>query len=141
MNSSPALSAPLSVLALALALLTPLQGLQAQTADAAHASGQNAMGFAPYTTVAGDTLEKIAGKQYTGSPLNMGLLLRHLHEANAEVLGKTSAHQRIKTGTVLRIPEHARLVQLSLAPFLPAQPDPSAAGHSPEARRRWVHYP
>jgi len=141
MNSSPALSAPLSVLALALALLTPLQGLQAQTADAAHTSGQNAMGFSPYTTVAGDTLEKIAGKQYTGSPLNMGLLLRHLQEANAEVLGKTSARQRIRTGTVLRIPEHARLVQLSLTPFLAAQPDPSHAGHSPEARRRWVHYP
>jgi Tfp pilus assembly protein FimV len=145
MNTSPALSArlpaPLSALALALVLLTPLQGLQAQTTDAAHASEHNAMGFAPYTTAAGDTLEKIASRQYAGSPLNMGLLVQHLQQANAEVLGKASARQRIKTGTVLRLPEHARLVQLSLTPFLAAQPDPSHAGHSPEARRRWVHYP
>jgi len=139
MNTLPALSA--LPLALTLALLTPLQSLQAQTADAASASSQNAIGFAPYTTMAGDTLEKIASKQYAGSPLNMGLLLRHLKEANAEVLGKTSARQRLKSGTVLRIPEHARLVQMSLAPFLPAPQDTPGSGHGPEARRRWVHYP
>jgi len=141
MNTLPALSAFPLPLALALALLTPLQGWCAQTADAAPASSQNAIGFAAYTSVAGDTLEKIASKQYAGSPLNMGLLLRHLQEANAEVLGKTSARQRLKSGTVLRIPEHARLVQMSLAPFLPAPQDTPGSGHSPEARRRWVHYP
>ncbi len=135
MNTSPALLA----LPLALALLTPLQGLQAQPTDAP-AQGHNATGFVAYTTLAGDTLEKIASKHYAGSPLNMGLLLRHLHEANAEVLGKTGPRQRLKTGTALRVPEHARIVQLSLTPFLPS-PDPAAAGHSPEARRRWVHYP
>lgn len=141
MNTLPALTVFTPPLALALALLAPLQGLCAQTADAAPASSQNAIGFAAYTTVAGDTLEKIASKQYAGSPLNMGLLLRHLQEANAEVLGKTAARQRLKTGTVLRIPEHARLVQLSLAPFVPAPQESPNTGHSPEARRRWVHYP
>jgi len=138
MNTLPALSA--LPLALTLALLTPLQGLQAQPTDAP-AQGHNATGFVAYTTLAGDTLEKIASKQYAGSPLNMGLLLRHLKEANAEVLGKTSARQRLKSGTVLRIPEHARLVQMSLAPFLPAPQDTPGSGHGPEARRRWVHYP
>ncbi len=141
MKTLPALSAHPLPLALALVLLAPLQGLQAQTAESAPASSQNAIGFVGYTSVAGDTLEKIASKQYAGSPLNMALLVRHLQEANAEVLGKTSARQRLKSGTVLRIPEHARLVQVSLAPFVPPPQDPPSTGHSPEARRRWVHYP
>ncbi len=141
MNTLPALSAFPLPLALAIALLAPLQGLQAQTADTPPPGSHNAIGFAAYTSVAGDTLEKVANKQYAGSPLNMALLLRYLQEANSEVLGKTTHRQRLKTGTVLRIPEHARLVQLSLAPFVPAPQEPPNTGHSPEARRRWVHYP
>lgn len=134
------MNTPPAVLALSFTLLSlaPLQPLQAQTQDAAALASQQG---AAYTTVAGDTLEKIAAKHYPDSPLQMVLLVRHVQEANADVLGKTSARQKLKTGTRLRIPEHARLVQQSLAPFLPVHEDPALSAQSPEARRRWVHYP
>lgn len=125
---------------LALAWLPLAHGGQAQATDTVTAPSASA---ARYTTVAGDTLEKIATRQYAGSPLQLAWLVRHLHEANAGVLGKVSPRQRLKVGMQLWVPEHTRLVQLTLAPHLPvvqeqaAKPDHQA----PETRRRWVHYP
>ncbi|MFM8863770.1 MAG: hypothetical protein ACKOFG_02395 [Limnohabitans sp.] len=135
MKPIPALSA----ICLSLLCLAPVQPLHAQTPE--NAPAPEALAAATYISAAGDTLEKIVAKQYAGSPLHTALLVRHLHEANAAVLGKTSARQRLKPGSALRIPEHARLVQQVLAAFLPPPQEPPKPDHSPEARRRWVHYP
>lgn len=125
----------LAAIGLALSLLTP--ALPVKAADEQVPKATEVF----YTTVAGDTLEKLAGKLYPGSPLQTTWLVRHLLEANTVALGKASARQKLKAGTRLHVPEHARLVQQALTPFLPAPQETAQAAYGPEARRRWVHYP
>ena len=96
----------------------------------------------PYTSRAGDTLEKIAAKHYAGSPLQHVVLAKLLLEHNAAALGPGAApKKRLKPGTALALPEHTQLLRQALAPYLGAEPATPAANHGYEARRHWVHYP
>lgn len=94
-----------------------------------------------YTTLTGDTLEKVVQKHYAGSPLQHSVLIDQVKALNAASVGKTAARQRLKTGMTLQMPAHEVVVQRALSPYLPTEPQALAADNGPQARKRWVHYP
>lgn len=93
---------------------------------------------ATYTTRAGDTLEKIATRQYPSSPLQAQVLAQVLAQANATAVGTAAPRKRLKTGTVLDVPSHEAVVRQVFAPYFHQT---NAQASNPEARRNWVHYP
>ena len=93
---------------------------------------------ATYTTRAGDTLEKIATRQYPSSPLQAQVLAQVLAQTNAAAVGGTAPRKRLKAGMVLDVPSHETVVRQVFAPYVHQA---NAHASSPEARRNWVHYP
>ncbi len=112
-----------------------LGGLASHTATCA--ASDSAPTAPTYTTRAGDTLEKIATRQYPSSPLQAKVLAQVLSQTNASAVGQTATRQRLKAGLVLEVPSHEAVVRQVFAPYFQT----TAASSSPEARRSWVHYP
>ena len=115
-------------------------------ADAEPAASSSAPAPSPvvYTTKAGDNVERLLLQAMPGSPLNPALLRKALADMNPKtVTGKPG--QKFKTGTVITVPDHAQLVQSTLAPFAPPSTELTArSGYSagdPSSRRNWIRYP
>lgn len=119
-----------------------------QAASPQEASGQPASASAQgsaeadvrvYTTVPGDTLAKIVRTQFKDSPLQAHLLVQAVRQHNPSGLPAKS-EQRIKTGTVLQLPSHTRLVRDTLQALLPADSLAAPAAQSQD-RASWVRFP
>lgn len=93
-----------------------------------------------YVTVAGDTPDRVIQKTMADSPLKPELLRQALAQANPQVAG-TGRNQRIKTGTVLHLPDHAALVRQVLLPLLPPAEAAAFSPDSAQDKRRWVRFP
>ena len=98
----------------------------------------------PYTTKAGDTVERVLKNAMADSPLNPHVLRKALADANPNVVtGK--AGQKFKTGTAIVLPEHSAVVRNTLeAHMAPVTEGFSRSGTSasdPGSRRHWVRYP
>jgi hypothetical protein len=95
-----------------------------------------------HTSKVGDTLEKIAGQHYRGSPLHIQVLARQLLAHNADALpAGTATGKRLKPGLSLRLPSHEHMLRQALAPFLPSDAPANGPHCGPEAKRHWVHFP
>lgn len=132
---------PLVVLRL-LALMLLGSGLPSLPVHAGQDPAPQAAAPARYTSRSADTLEKIAARQYPGSPLQPQVLARQLQQANAGALvGQISTRQRLKAGIVLSIPSHELMLRQAVTPHLPAEALQPQQPSGPEARKHWVHYP
>jgi Tfp pilus assembly protein FimV len=121
--------------------LTGVRAADGQPTDGAVAPAATSAAYTPYTTRAGDTLERIAQQQYRDSPLQQALLVKMLQEHNALLLPQVRPRQRLKAGLVLQLPTHEQLARKVLAPYLQVEEPPRAAHSTPEQRKTWVRYP
>jgi len=111
----------------------------------AHATGhhQAAPMAAGYTTIKGDTLDKIIGKTMTSSPIKIGVIRQAFVHDNPTAFISNNPN-RMLAGANLKIP--------NLAPILQSELDKLNINHknsshreskptSKEERRHWVRYP
>ena len=94
---------------------------------------------AAYTTKAGDTLQKLVARHYKDSPLKPQALVQAVRQLNPEGL-PAKPEQRIKTGTVLQLPEHSFVLRETLRSLLPESSAAAAAGAA-LPREHWVRFP
>jgi Tfp pilus assembly protein FimV len=93
-----------------------------------------------YVTVAGDTPDRVIQKTMADSPLKVEVLRQALAQANPQVIA-AGRNQRLKTGTVLHLPDHAAVVRHVLLPLLPQAEAASLSSDPAQDRRRWVRFP
>jgi Tfp pilus assembly protein FimV len=120
---------------------------QAFAASPAPAAAASADVSAPaagrtYTTVAGDTLDRVIHKTLGQSPLKPELLRQAMVQANPQGM-PAGRNPRFKPGTVLQLPDHDAMLRAIVLPVLqPAEAGAlSGATASAEARKRWIRYP
>lgn len=108
-----------------------------------HDPGPAHAGSRTYTTVAGDTADRVVKKAMADIPLKDELLRDALIQANPKAFGAGKA-TRLKAGTELSLPDLRPLLREILLPLL----EPREAGAyfpppptSAEERRRWVRFP
>ena len=97
----------------------------------------------PYKIPASITVEKLIQKVYANSPLNASVLRKALVDANPKVI-TGNPQQRVKSGTVVMVPDHSEVVRVTLTPLSATAKDaqdnnPSARDF--QARKQWVRFP
>lgn len=99
-----------------------------------------------YTVQRGDTLDRVIGHTLPDSPLKKELLRKAFVETNPQafVSGNVS---RLRSGAVLQVPDHAKLLRSTLLPVLEGAEAAALAGDgrmsnaNANDRRSWVRFP
>jgi Tfp pilus assembly protein FimV len=99
-----------------------------------------------YTVQRGDTLDRLIQRNMADSPLKIELLRKAFVEGNphAFVSGNVS---RLRSGVVLQVPDHNKLLRSTILPMLEGADLDSAAvtgesrSSSASDRRSWVRFP
>jgi Tfp pilus assembly protein FimV len=96
-----------------------------------------------YKTTESIAIDRLVQKIYANSPLNTAILRKALVEANPKVI-TGNPQQRVKSGTVIVVPDHAEIVRVTLSPLeavAPKAQDNNPGARDYPARKQWVRYP
>ena len=88
-------------------------------------------------------IDRVIQTVYANSPLNIAVLRKVLVDANPKVI-TGNPQQRVKSGTVVMVPDHSEVVRVTLTPLSATAKDaqdnnPSARDF--QARKQWVRFP